>query len=63
MPPNLIGVFRTFPLELFRVNNGLTVRLRAWKPRRHVYDIFAENGVVEPKALNPLKYVGEWTTV
>jgi hypothetical protein len=58
-PPNLIAVFSKFPKELFRVNNGRQIKLRVWTPRRHVYDIFAANGRVEPKALEPSTYVGE----
>lgn len=56
--PNLIAVFRKMPKELFRVNNGRQVKLRTWTPKRHVYDIFAKNGRVEPKALDPSTYAG-----
>jgi hypothetical protein len=56
---NLVKVFRTFPKELFRVNNGRLVKLRVRSPERHSYDIIAENGLVEPKALNPLSYIGQ----
>lgn len=58
-PPGLIAVFRKFPRELFRVNNGRQIKLRVCAPRRHVYDIFAANGRVEPKALERSTYVGE----
>ncbi|UNI13307.1 hypothetical protein JDV02_000064 [Purpureocillium takamizusanense] len=54
---NLIGVFRKFPKELFRVNNGPFVKLRVWSPQRHTYDIFIEQGLVVPKALDPSSYV------
>ena len=57
--PNLISVFREFPKELFRVNNGLQVRLRAWTPQRRIYDIFVVNGVVQPKALDQETYRGQ----
>ncbi|KAK9438136.1 uncharacterized protein VB005_09143 [Metarhizium brunneum] len=53
---NLIAVFKQFPKQLFRVNNGRPINLRVWSPRRHSYDIFAENGLVKPKALDPLSY-------
>ncbi|KFG79617.1 hypothetical protein MANI_029713 [Metarhizium anisopliae] len=53
---NLIAVFKRFPKQLFRVNNGRPINLRVWSPRRHSYDIFAENGLVKPKALDPLSY-------
>ncbi|KAI0972089.1 hypothetical protein F4678DRAFT_68024 [Xylaria arbuscula] len=55
--PRLLGVFRIFPKELFRVNNGRYVNVRAQQPGRHIYDIVAQNGRVEPKALNPQTYV------
>lgn len=57
---NLIAVFKQFPKELFRVNNGPQIKLRTWRSQRHVYDIIlASNGTVEPKALNKLTYVGK----
>lgn len=57
---NLIAVFKQFPKELFRVNNGPQIKLRTWGSQRHMYDIIvASNGMVEPKALNKLTYVGE----
>ncbi len=55
----LINIFRNFPKELFRVNNGRQVKLRVQQPGRHVYDILAKNGQVEPKALNPSTYIGK----
>ncbi|KAI0467839.1 hypothetical protein F4859DRAFT_517707 [Xylaria cf. heliscus] len=54
----LITVFKRFPKELFRVNNGRHVKVRVQQPGRHVYDILAQNDQVEPKALNPQVYVG-----
>ncbi|KAF9876295.1 hypothetical protein CkaCkLH20_06238 [Colletotrichum karsti] len=53
---NLIAVFRKFPRELFRVNNGPLVKVRVWTPEREKYDIFAEKNLVHPKALNPSTY-------
>ncbi|KPM45860.1 hypothetical protein AK830_g590 [Neonectria ditissima] len=47
---------REAPKELFRVNSGYQVKVRAWTPQRHVYDIVTQNGLVEPKALDPLNY-------
>ena len=56
-----ITVFRKFPKELFRVNNGSFVRVRPRTPNRHVYDIItSSNGFVEPKATNPLTYTGRF---
>ncbi|KAH6640660.1 hypothetical protein F5144DRAFT_561222 [Chaetomium tenue] len=53
-----ITVFRKFPKELFRVNNGRAIRVRAQTPHRHVYDIITSgNGWVEPKALNLSTYM------
>ncbi|RSM03313.1 hypothetical protein CEP52_007461 [Fusarium oligoseptatum] len=54
---NLISVFRKFPKELFRVNNGPQVKLRVLQPKRHVYDIVTENGLALPKALDPSSYI------
>lgn len=56
--PGFINAFRSFPKELFRVNNGRQVKLRVQQPGRHLYDIIAKNGQVEPKALDPSTYVG-----
>ncbi|KAI1307407.1 hypothetical protein F5Y03DRAFT_119108 [Xylaria venustula] len=55
--PRLLGVFRVFPKELFRVNNGREVKIRIQQPGRQTYDIVARDGRVEPKALNPQTYV------
>ncbi|KAI0530188.1 hypothetical protein GGR58DRAFT_524912 [Xylaria digitata] len=53
----LISVFRSFPKQLFRVNNGRYVKVRAQQQNRNVYDIVAQDGRVEPKALNPHTYI------
>ncbi|KAI0416977.1 hypothetical protein F5X98DRAFT_375358 [Xylaria grammica] len=53
----LVTVFRSFPKQLFRVNNGRYVTLRVHRPNRVAYDIVAQNGQVEPKALNLQTYV------
>ncbi|KAI1275389.1 hypothetical protein F5Y07DRAFT_175237 [Xylaria sp. FL0933] len=53
----LISVFRSFPKELFRVNNGRHIKLRVQQPGRHVFDIVTRNGRVEPKALDPETYM------
>ena len=55
---NLLGVFRTFPKELFRINNGSTIKLRVWTPTRRSYDIFARDELVSPAALDPQTYSG-----
>lgn len=55
----LLGVFRTFPKELFRVNNGPAIQLRVWTPTRRSYDIFTRDELVDPKALNPQTYSGQ----
>jgi hypothetical protein len=56
---SLVAVFNRFPKELFRVNNGPAVKLRAWRPNRYVYDVVPENGFVKPKALDPSTYLGQ----
>ena len=62
--PKLINTFKTLPKELFRLNNGPSIRLRAWptKPTGS-YDLLTEAGKVKPKALNPNSYVGEISTI
>lgn len=50
------------PKELFRLNNGPVVRLRAYPgPRRPpgLFDLLTYQGKVKPKALNPSTYEGE----
>lgn len=56
---NLIGVFKSFPKEIFRVNNGPHVHLRQLSPNRRIYDISVRHGMVEAKALQPHSYKGE----
>ncbi|KAI0010078.1 hypothetical protein F4779DRAFT_327899 [Xylariaceae sp. FL0662B] len=57
-PAQLIARYRKFPRELFRVNGGPEVKLRAFEPaRRNVYDIIVDkDGMVHPKALHPETY-------
>lgn len=55
----LLAVFRKFPKEIFRVNNGRKVELRTWTPRRRLYDISTTNGRVQPKAMQPQSYEGK----
>ncbi|KAG8426165.1 hypothetical protein J3459_008392 [Metarhizium acridum] len=52
----MIKVFKTFPKELFRVNNGAHVQLREWALNRPVYDVILSHGLVQAKALNPSSY-------
>ncbi|KAL7917209.1 hypothetical protein ACQKWADRAFT_307338 [Trichoderma austrokoningii] len=52
----LLGVFQTFPKELFRVNNGRAIQLRVWTPTRRSYDILTRDELVDPKALDPQTY-------
>ncbi|PNY23832.1 Uncharacterized protein TCAP_06225 [Tolypocladium capitatum] len=53
---SLVAVFRRFPKDLFRVNNGLQVQLREWSPKRRVFDIKVSDRWVKPLALDPLSY-------
>ncbi|KAL8921734.1 MAG: hypothetical protein Q9172_003851 [Xanthocarpia lactea] len=55
--PKPINVFKTLAKELFRVNNGPSIRLRASpnKPKG-AYDLLTEGGKVKPKALDPNSY-------
>lgn len=63
-PPTtrLLNVFKTIPKELFRVNKGRTVTLRAFpvKPKGK-FDLITVNGMVMPKALDPRTYTGSVT--
>ncbi|KAL6717711.1 hypothetical protein ACLMJK_005626 [Lecanora helva] len=50
----LLDTFKVLPEELFRVNKGHEVALRAFitRPKRK-FDLLTEDGMVLPKALNP----------
>ncbi|MCJ1364640.1 hypothetical protein MMC16_003754 [Acarospora aff. strigata] len=52
-----INTFKILPKELFRVNNGPSIRLRAWptKPKGS-YDLLTEAGKVKPKGLDSKSY-------
>ena len=56
-----IGVYRRFPKELFRLNNGPEIRLREYKFRRGAsFDVLANKlGKIEPRALDLESYAGE----
>ncbi|KAI1954226.1 hypothetical protein LOZ57_000576 [Ophidiomyces ophidiicola] len=59
MRVRFIQAFATVPRELFRLNNGPAVRLRARPgPTRPqgVFDLLTHNGMVLPKALSPETY-------
>ncbi|OAQ58269.1 hypothetical protein VFPPC_12236 [Pochonia chlamydosporia 170] len=56
---NLIGVFKNFPKELFRINNGHHIQLRQWSPKRHAFDVCINKGMVQAKALQPHLYQGK----
>lgn len=60
--PRAVGLIKTFttvPKELFRVNKGLDVALRAFtKLPKGKYDLLTVNGMVLPKALDPDTYAG-----
>ncbi|EGD87476.1 hypothetical protein H113_06073 [Trichophyton rubrum MR1459] len=54
-----IKSYSIIPKDLFRINNGRVVRLRAYPgPRRPpgLFDLLTHNGMVQPKALNPATY-------
>lgn len=60
----LINTFKTVPKELFRVNNGPSISLRALptKPKGS-YDLLTEAGKVKPKALDRNTYAGEMSNI
>ena len=57
-----INTFTKLLKELFRLNNGPTIRLRAYpapvRPNGR-FDILTESGMVQPKALSPETYEGK----
>lgn len=60
MPFNrFIQSFTRVPKELFRLNAGTSIRLRAWpgpvRPQGK-FDLLTTKGKVLPKALDPLSY-------
>lgn len=61
---SVLGVYRRFPKELFRLNNGPQICLREYKLRRgNSFDVLANaSGKIEPKALNPSTYACEGAT-
>lgn len=51
--------YSSFPKELFRLNNGLSVRIRDGISKRDgSFDVLTESGKVKPKALDPNTYKG-----
>ena len=59
-PSKMIRPFKYFPIELFRVSNGLRTRLRAVEAKStKSFDIFTESGLVVPRALDPATYKGD----
>ena len=54
-----IKSFMVMPKELFRVNNGHSIRLRDRSVKETgSYDLLTEAGKVKPKALDPATYSG-----
>ncbi|KAF4511175.1 hypothetical protein G6O67_002995 [Ophiocordyceps sinensis] len=50
MSSKLMKLFRTFPKDIFRVNNGPHVQLREYVEGLRVYDIHVTHGMVKPLA-------------
>ena len=61
-PVSVVGVYRKFPKELFRINKGPQIRLREYKLRHgNSFDVLANaSGNIEPKALDPSTYAGKY---
>lgn len=59
MRPRFIQAFNVMPKEIFRINNGIFVRLRDYpgpvKPKG-VFDLLTKDGKVHPSVLNPQDY-------
>ncbi|KAJ5517938.1 hypothetical protein N7453_000360 [Penicillium expansum] len=54
-----IQSFTQIPKDIFRVNSGISIRLRAWPgpTRPHgMFDLLTTAGKVQPKALDPASY-------
>ncbi|KAJ5360721.1 hypothetical protein N7517_009912 [Penicillium concentricum] len=54
-----IQSFLRIPMDMFRVNSGTSIRLRAWPaPRRPhgMFDLLTTAGKVQTKALDPASY-------
>ncbi|GJN70107.1 hypothetical protein PLICBS_004159 [Purpureocillium lilacinum] len=63
MSARMLDRFSYCPKTLFRLNNGTRIKLRDLAAKaRSSYDVKSENGLVLPKALNPLTYSGEKTS-
>jgi hypothetical protein len=62
-PVSVLGVYRKFPRELFRLNKGVHIRLREHKSRRGpLFDVVAnDRGNIEPRALDLTSYAGNNT--
>lgn len=60
-PVSVVGVYRRFPKELFRLNNGPQIRLREYKLRRGgSFDVLADaSGNIKPRALDLNTYKGK----
>ena len=63
---SVLGIYKKFPRELFRLNKGPRIRLREYKSRRGpLFDVVANrDGKIEPKALlYPANYTGKTIAV
>ena len=60
-PVSMLGVYRKFPRELFKLNKGPQIRLREYKlPRGPSFDVVANHeGNIEPRALDLATYAGK----
>jgi hypothetical protein len=56
-----IARYGSFPKDLFRLNNGLSVRIRDRAVKRTgSFDVVTEAGKVKPKAIDANTYQGEY---
>ncbi|EQL02243.1 hypothetical protein OCS_02046 [Ophiocordyceps sinensis CO18] len=60
MSSKLMKLFRTFPKDIFRVNNGPHVQLREYVEGLRVYDIHVTHGMVKPLAPHAQVFEGQW---
>lgn len=66
MAPHFIKTLNIFPKELFRITTTLPFRLRdrpVRPPAGTIYDLMTENGLVQPRVLNPETYQCQSSTI
>ncbi|KAI0427788.1 hypothetical protein F5Y09DRAFT_22533 [Xylaria sp. FL1042] len=56
---SFIRSYKYIPIMLFRLNAGRSIKLREWSvKRRRSFDVLTDDGIVQPRALDPSTYSG-----